>query len=400
MAEKPTPPDPAEGGRPRKRQAPTIELTATEVPSGEWKHSTEGSTETPREEQHTGAESLSDEQGRRDGRDDSRRGGISLAPYGLGALGGALFVAAVLFALWLSGLLPDRNQTSPDAASAALELRLSKVEAVLAKGPDIDPSLSERLSAADNSMKALGTALAALNRRTDEIAAASDRARERADASERAANELRKRMQELATTSSSGLSPADVDNVQRRITAIEQQLKNGAPDRPARLALVTALLRDATASGRPFTGELQEARSLGADEKSLMLLAPFAAAGLPTAAALAHELTALIPMMAKTGEVQSSAGGFLDRLQANAGSLVRIRPLDAQPGNDSAAVLARIESRLAQADIDGVIAELEKLDAKISAPARSWVEKAEARQAAIAAAQQLALNAAHALENP
>src|SRR5579872_5734635 len=32
MADKPTPPDPAEGARRRKRPAPTIDLTATEVP--------------------------------------------------------------------------------------------------------------------------------------------------------------------------------------------------------------------------------------------------------------------------------------------------------------------------------------------------------------------------------
>jgi hypothetical protein len=170
-----------------------------------------------------------------------------------------------------------------------------------------------------------------------------------------------------------------------------------AADIVARLALSAAGLRDAALSGAPFTAELAQAKSLGADDKALAPLAPFAAAGVPTVQALAHELRTLLPAMLKISGAQAPQGGFLERLQANAGKLVRIRPLDAPPGDDASAVLARIEIDAAKADISGALADLGKLAEATRAPARTWIETAKARQAALAAAQQFAANTARAL---
>ena len=62
-------------------------------------------------------------------------------------------------------------------------------------------------------------------------------------------------------------------------------------------------------------------------------------------------------------------GGFLERLQANAEKLVRIRPVDEEPrGDDRAAMLARVEQRAAQGNIAGALAELAKLPAEARAP--------------------------------
>jgi hypothetical protein len=101
--------------------------------------------------------------------------------------------------------------------------------------------------------------------------------------------------------------------------------------------------------------------------------------------------------MVKAAGAQAPAGSFLDRLQANAGKLVRIRPTDAPPGDDVSAVLARIEVEAARLDIDGALADLGKLDTAIRAPAREWIAKAQARQAAIAAAHQFAADSMRAL---
>ena len=90
---------------------------------------------------------------------------------------------------------------------------------------------------------------------------------------------------------------------------------------------------------------------------------------------------------------QAPAGGFLERLEANAGKLVRIRPVDAPAGDDASAVLARIEIEAAHADIAGALVDLGKLDAAVRAPAQDWIAKAQARQAALAAARQLAAEA-------
>ena len=138
-------------------------------------------------------------------------------------------------------------------------------------------------------------------------------------------------------------------------------------------------------------------KSLGADEKALAPLEPFAATGVPTQAALAHELQALIPAMLKLSGAQAPAGGFLERLQANAGQLVRIRPVDAPPGDDASAVLARIEIDAARADIAAALNDLGKLPDAARAPAQAWIAKAQARQAALTAARAFAVETARAL---
>ena len=95
------------------------------------------------------------------------------------------------------------------------------------------------------------------------------------------------------------------------------------------------MLRDAVLVGAPFADELAAVKSLGGDDKALAPLAPFATTGVPTAQSLAHELHALLPAMLKISGASAPEGGFLERLQANAGKLVRIRPVTAPTGDDA-----------------------------------------------------------------
>jgi hypothetical protein len=149
-------------------------------------------------------------------------------------------------------------------------------------------------------------------------------------------------------------------------------------------------------SGAPFAAELTQAKALGADEKELAPLAPFAASGMPGAQALAQELRELLPAMIKVSSTQAPSG-FLERLEANAGKLVRIRPVDAPPGDDASSVLARIEIDAAKADIPAALADLGKLNDATRAPAQAWIAKAQARQAALAQASRYAADMARAL---
>jgi hypothetical protein len=216
---------------------------------------------------------------------------------------------------------------------------------------------------------------------------------------------LRASVQEAAKNSSAGISPGELDALQKRIAALEQSAKAArddiarasSADIAARLALSAAGLRDAVASGAPFAAELAQAKLLGADDKVLVPLAPFAAAGVPTAPALAQELRALLPAMLKISGAQAPEGGFLERLQANAGKLVRVRPVDAPPGDDASALLARLEIDAVKADIAAALADLGKLADATRAPAQAWINKANARQAALAAARQYAADTARAL---
>jgi hypothetical protein len=202
-----------------------------------------------------------------------------------------------------------------------------------------------------------------------------------------------------------GMAPAELDALQKRLAALEQSAKsardeiarNSATDKAARLALSAAALRDAAASGTPFAGSLKETKALGADETSLAPLTPFAERGVPDDKTMAERLSALLPAMLKVSGAQAPSGGFLERLEANAGRLVRIRPVDAPPGDDVSAVLARIEIAAAKADIAGALADLDRLPAATRAPATDWIAQAKARAGALAAARKLAADTARAL---
>ena len=399
MADKPTPPDPAEGARRRKRPAPTIDLKASVVPEAAAEQPQAAAAASP---EPSAAHDEADAAHDHEPGVHNRSAGAAPAAWQVFIAGfvGAAIMTVALLGLWFTGLVPSRDAGSVPAdpsSVAALNQRLAKIESSIAKLPASDQGTSERLSAADNALKSLGIALTAINKRSDEVAANAAEARARADASEKALTDLRNSVQDLTKNSSAGLSPADVDSVQKRLAILEQVVKNAPTDRGARLALSAATLRDTVVSGAPFSAELDEVKSLGAGEKALASLAPFAATGVSQASALAQELRALLPAIQKVAGAQAPAGGFLERLQANAGKLVRIRPLDAPAGDDVTAILAHLDIDTTRADIPAALADLEHLDPAVRAPAQAWVAKVQARQAGLAAARQLAADTARAL---
>jgi len=430
MADKRTTPE-AGAGR-RKRAAPTIDLTATEVQAAATANDTPPQTAMepppPASEQPAPVTEAAPagEGPPADGPSSRLFSGPTLAA---GAAGAAM-VTLVLFGLWLTGMVPIRyaGSTATRARVTALEMqmhdlqnrpagaadtksidaltqRVTTIEETVSKIPAGDPKLAERIAAADNAMKSLGVALTALNRRSDDIAANTAQALERAEAAEKAVTQMRLSLQDVAKTASAGPSSAELDALQKRIAGLEQSAKaareeiakTGAADTAARLALSAAALRDVALSGAPFAAALAQAKSLGADAKALAPLEPFATTGVPAPEALAQELRALVPGMLKLSGAQAPAGGFLERLQANAGQLVRIRPVDAPPGDDASAVLARVEIAAAHADIGAALTDLGKLPEATRAPAQAWIKKAEARQAALAAVRAFAAQSALAL---
>jgi hypothetical protein len=205
-----------------------------------------------------------------------------------------------------------------------------------------------------------------------------------------------------------GADKAQVDQLAGRIAALERAGKtmetelrseNATSDRAVRLAVATSALKSAAERGTAFMAELAAVRPL-IDAKQLEPLTPFASSGVPSAAALAQELSALVPALLRLSNPQQQDGSLLDRLQSGANRLVRVRPIDEAPGDDTAAVIARIEGKAKRGDIAGALDDLSKLPPSVRAPADAWMKKAQARSAALDAAQKLAADAFAALGKP
>jgi hypothetical protein len=384
-----------------RRRPPTIDLTATEVEAA----ATAAASDPAAGESGPSGNAAAPSAPRAD----------RLWSYAAGAVGGAILVVLIVGGLWFAGfgsppLGSPREVAAPAPMVAAtdstaidtLSARLAKVEAAIA-APRSDAALTARVSSAESEAKSATEALGALNRRLDGIEAGARDARNRADEASMAADAARRAIQ-------SNSQRGDLDALANRVAALEGSVKAmgdafekriaGGGDRAARMVLAAEALRAAVERGRPYGPALAAVKALGADQNAVSSLAPFAAAGVPSAAVLAQELSAMVPAIRQASGIAPSKGGFLDRLQANAERLVRVTPIDAPSGDDSSAVIARIEAVAARADINGALAELAKLPENARATAAPWVERAQGRNAALAASRRVAGDALAALTKP
>jgi hypothetical protein len=319
-----------------------------------------------------------------------------------GLAGGA--VALLVFAmLWLGGMFSggDNRSAAPDPRIAVMEARLRDMaarpatNAVDTKAVD---ELAARLAKLEAAPRAsandagFAEAIKNLQTRVEDTASATREARGRADAALLAADAARVAVERN-----------NVEAMSNRIAALETAAKTlssdvakslaAAGDRPLRAAVAAQALRASVERGDPFAAELAAAKAAAPDPQALAALEPFAAAGLPSGVALAGQLSDLAPAMLRASNAPTPTGGFLDRLQANAERLVRVRPIDEAPGDDPAAVISRAQSKAARSDFAGALSELNALPANMRAPAEDWIQRVEARNAALAASRRLVSDA-------
>jgi hypothetical protein len=374
-----------------RRRPPTIDLTATEV-KHEQAAPEAGEAAKPR-----------------------AGGGFGGA---IGALIGAVVVAAIGAGLWFAGVVPPRDAApAPVAGTGAMNTisaQLNQIQAALAARPaPADSALNTRVAALDAQIKALGDQLAAANRRLDGIAVAAQSAREHADAAVAAAQTAGKRADESAAAIKSAaqgtVARSDLDALANRIAALESTIKtlsettaHGAAssgDRAARAAVAAEALRGAVDRGVPFTAELTTVKAFGADQSAVAALAPFAAAGVPSDAALAHQLVLLMPKLQPPPAAAPSGGsGFLGSLESRAKGLVRITPIGA-PVGDTSSSLARLNTDAAHADIVAALKDIASLPPAAKTLAEPWMQQANARDAALAASRRIAAAALAELAN-
>jgi hypothetical protein len=400
-----------------RRRPPTIDLTATEVDAGERAAAQEPSQEPAKEPAAVNASSDGSSGQQTSGPAPSRsRSSIKSAVAGIvGGAAGAIAVIAIGAGLWFGGyvppgLLPASPSAQPPngAAIADISARLNKIEGAIATQkplppPQPDPALASRLAAAEAATKSLSDSLAALTHRVDDATTAAQNALAQAKSASTAADAAKSAAQ-------AGVARSDLDALAARIAPLESAVKTladdikhettTADDRPARLTVAAEALRGAVERGAPYQAELAAAKSLGADQSATAPLEAFAAAGVPSASALAHELASLAPALQQAAEPAASNSSFLGRLESNAQHLVRITPVDAPPGDDPSSVATRISVDAAHADIAAALADIAKLPDAAKSLAAAWVEKAQARDAAVAASRKLAADALAALSKP
>lgn len=206
-------------------------------------------------------------------------------------------------------------------------------------------------------------------------------------------------------------APPDLSAINERLSQIEratraesaeiaQQSNKPADDAALRRVVVASMLDISVRQGEPFVAALTAARALATDAEALKPLDDFAASGVPSAAVLSRELLTLVPKLSPPVPATGTTGsGIVDRLQAGAAKLVRIERTDAV-GNDRSAIIAQVTAAALHNDSADARRELNTLPPADRAAAQSWLDKADERDAALAASRQFAADAMAALAKP
>lgn len=326
-----------------------------------------------------------------------------------GVLGAAL---ALVMAAGLWTLLgPGGDQpTDVDARLARMEAQLGELSHAGQNSADAKAldDLNGRLGRIEST---LVDRLADLNRRGDETMASARLARERADAAAKSLADVAQQLAQLNAerARSPTVERSDLDALATRLAGLEAATKgigeqlarivNAAAAGNTRQAVLALALNTAVERGAPYGRELAAVDPAIAGSATLDALKPFADTGVPSAAMLARELAAVMPAALKAADAPPPAGGFLDRLQANAERLVRIRPVD-QQGDEPSALLARLDAKAARGDLAGALDEAAKLPAAVRAPLDPWSKRAAAREAAVAAAAAFASRSLDVIRRP
>jgi hypothetical protein len=388
-------PDPS---RP-KREPPTIDLEATEV-SSETKSpaetsAAEASSEAPSEpspEPTPEAPSVSPVDA-----PPSR----PVSPWVIAPVSGAVAAALVIgigSMLGWPAIQPASAPPAPQLSSAvdALTARVAGLEPKVGK-PVPDPAAAARTEALEKTVAALRAELAATRAQGEKLASA--------------VNDVK------SAPRGDGTASPDMSGLDERIAKIESLMRTQsaeiaqqgskladakpADDMPLRRLVSAALLDVLVRIGEPYSTALAATKALTPNPDVLKPLDQFAEKGVPSAGRLSSELLALVPKLSPAAQpsTATTGTGIVERLQAGAAKLVKIERTDTA-GTDRGAVVARITAAALRNDANEARRELKTLEPDDRAAAQSWLERADARDAALAASRKFAADAMAALGKP
>jgi hypothetical protein len=377
---RPDDPAPAPDSPRPKRAPPTIDLEATEV------------TTKPAEDaagENAGSEG---EPGRA-----PRFSSASLQPFWIAGLTGALTAAVVVViatALGWPGETAQPVAESNKSAIASLSSKLADLDVRVSRPTGVDPALAARLDALERSLLSVRSDLSAARAQSQKLASELDA------------------MKSAPPSAAAAPAAPDLSPIEGRLSEIERALRkqsdnlaeaNAKPadDTALRRLVVASMLEISVRQGEPYGKALNTAKALAGDPQLLQPLENFAASGVPNPAALCRELLTLVPKLEPPAPQNptTTGTGIIEHLKAGAAKLVRIERTDAV-GNDRGAIVARLTAAALRNDVVEARRELNSLEPADRAPAQAWLEKANERDAALAASRKFANEAMAALAKP
>ncbi len=382
-----------------KRPPPTIELEASEVSSeprnagGDTRP--EHSSQQPSSQEPSSREPLSPQPS------SQERPAAAVSAWVVAAVSGAVAASLVIGVGWILGwpaipATPAASQIN-SAVIDDLSARIAGAEskASTAATAAADPASAARIEALEKSLASLRGDVAAARAQSEKLAAI---------------------VNDVQATPGGSSAPLDLAAINERIAGIERAARaqsaelaqenakeNAKPadDVSLRRIVAAALLDVLVRIGDPYPAALTAAKSLATNPDALKPLEGFAAKGVPNANALNRELLTLVPKLSPPAQPDNATtgSGIVERLQAGASKLVRIERTDTV-GNDRGAVVARATAAALRNELADARRELNTLAPADRAAAQAWLDKCDARDAALAASRSFAAETMASLAKP
>ena len=377
-----------------KRPPPTIDLEASEV-SSEPRNAGDDTQPEHVSEQPSSREPSSQKPS------SQERPAAAISAWVVAAVSGAVAASLVIGVGWILGwpaipATPAAGQIN-SAVIDDLTARIAGAESKASKAATAaaDPASAARIEALEKSLASLRGDVAAARAQSEKLAAI---------------------VNDVKAAPGGSSSPLDLAAINERIAAIERAARaqsaelaqenakeNAKPadDVSLRRVVAAALLDVLVRIGDPYPAALAAAKSLATNPDALKPLEGFAAKGVPNANVLNRELLTLVPKLSPPApqDNATTGSGIVERLQAGAAKLVRIERTDTV-GSDRGAVVARVTAAALRNELADARRELNTLAPADRAAAQAWLDKCDARDAALAASRSFAAEAMAVLAKP
>src|SRR5467141_2067314 len=378
-----------------KRPPPTIDLEASEVSSEPRNAGDDAQPEhfsqKPSSQEHSAREPSSPQPS------SQEPPAAAISAWVVAAVSGAVAASLVIGVAWILGWPAIPTTPAGGQINAAviddLSARIAGAESKASKAATAaaDPASAARIEALEKSLASLRGEVATARAQSEKLAAI---------------------VNDVKATPGGSPSPLDLAAINERIAGIEraaraqsaelaQENAKPADDMSLRRIVAAALLDVQVRIGDPYSAALTTAKSLATNPDALKPLEGFAAKGVPNANALSRELLTLVPKLSPPAQPDNATtgSGIVERLQAGASKLVRIERTDTV-GNDRGAVVARATAAALRNELADARRELNTLAPAERAAAQAWLDKCDARDAALAASRSFAAETMASLAKP
>ena len=314
-----------------------------------------------------------------------------------GLVAGGVGLGAVI--VWLGfNLLPLMlNQAPSDRSAAAVYIgEDSRQELQQELRDDLYKDFSERFAQlqADSEQESLRLA----QEIRDEVKVLIDQAREEFDSGELDSEELdflsgrvkalerdlAARPQPDANASAEDLA-ALKENLAKQVAALDRRIAEPSGSEFALLGLALSALKRAALSGRAFEAERRALKALLPRAKILDEMKKVSRTGVAPRIKLTRDFVQLAARARARGGV---AGSVWDRVWQFVFRIIRVRRVGEMEGTSAAAILSRMEARVAQSDFSAVLEEARQLASSAEPRAsliyemlRPWLAQVRARRA-------------------